>query len=35
MAVDRQGLGLALLRICIGTFFVFESFLKVRWLVDS
>lgn len=35
MAVDRQGIGLALLRICIGTFFLFESFLKVRWLVDS
>jgi uncharacterized membrane protein YphA (DoxX/SURF4 family) len=35
MAVDRQGIGLALLRICIGTFFVFESFQKVRWLVDS
>jgi uncharacterized membrane protein YphA (DoxX/SURF4 family) len=35
MAVDRQGIGLALLRICVGTFFVFESFLKLRWLVDS
>jgi uncharacterized membrane protein YphA (DoxX/SURF4 family) len=34
MAVDRQGIGLALLRICVGIFFVFESFLKLRWLVD-
>jgi uncharacterized membrane protein YphA (DoxX/SURF4 family) len=34
MAVDRQGIGLALLRICIGIFFVFESFQKLRWFVD-
>jgi|SRR4051812_236601 uncharacterized membrane protein YphA (DoxX/SURF4 family) len=35
MAVDRQGTGLAILRVCIGVFFVFESFLKIRWLTDS
>jgi len=33
--MDRQGTGLAILRICIGIFFVFESFLKIRWLIDS
>ena len=35
MAVDRQGTGLALLRICIGTFFLFEGIGKIRWLTDS
>jgi uncharacterized membrane protein YphA (DoxX/SURF4 family) len=35
MAVDRQGTGLAILRVCIGIFFLFESFLKIRWLTDS
>ena len=35
MAIDRQGTALAVLRICIGIFFVFESFLKIRWLTDS
>jgi uncharacterized membrane protein YphA (DoxX/SURF4 family) len=34
MAIDRQGTGLAVLRICIGVFFIFESFLKIRWLTD-
>ena len=34
MAVDRQGRGLALLRVCIGTFFVFEGIGKIRWLTD-
>ena len=34
MAIDRQGTGLAILRVCIGVFFVFESFLKIRWLTD-
>ncbi len=35
MALDRQGTGLAILRISIGIFFVFESFLKIRWIADS
>jgi uncharacterized membrane protein YphA (DoxX/SURF4 family) len=35
MALDRQGTGLAILRICIGIFFIFESFLKIRWFGDS
>ena len=32
MAIDRQGSGLALLRICIGVFFVFEGIGKIPWL---
>ena len=34
MAIDRQGTGLALLRICIGIFFVFEGIGKIPWLTD-
>jgi uncharacterized membrane protein YphA (DoxX/SURF4 family) len=32
MAIDRQGTGLAVLRIAIGIFFLFEGFGKIRWL---
>jgi uncharacterized membrane protein YphA (DoxX/SURF4 family) len=35
MAIDRQGTGLAVLRICLGLFFIFEGLGKVRWLTDS
>jgi uncharacterized membrane protein YphA (DoxX/SURF4 family) len=35
MAIDRQGTGLAILRICIGIFFIFEGIGKIRWLTDS
>src|SRR5438477_12923985 len=35
MAIDRQGTGLTLLRICIGTFFVFEGLGKIRWFLDA
>jgi len=35
MAVDRQGTGLALLRIMIGVFFVFEGAGKLRWFTDT
>jgi uncharacterized membrane protein YphA (DoxX/SURF4 family) len=35
MAIDRQGTGLAILRICIGVFFVFEGVGKIRWLTDT
>ena len=35
MAIDRQGTGLTLLRICIGTFFIFEGLGKIRWLFDA
>jgi uncharacterized membrane protein YphA (DoxX/SURF4 family) len=34
MATDRQGTGLAILRICIGIFFLFEGIGKIRWLTD-
>jgi uncharacterized membrane protein YphA (DoxX/SURF4 family) len=34
MAIDRQGTGLAILRISIGVFFLFEGIGKIRWLVD-
>jgi uncharacterized membrane protein YphA (DoxX/SURF4 family) len=32
MAIDRQGTGLAVLRVAIGIFFLFEGFGKIRWL---
>jgi uncharacterized membrane protein YphA (DoxX/SURF4 family) len=32
MALDRQGTGLAVLRIAIGVFFLFEALGKIRWL---
>ena len=35
MAIDRQGIGLALLRICIGVFFIFEGLGKIRWVGDT
>jgi uncharacterized membrane protein YphA (DoxX/SURF4 family) len=35
MAIDRQGTGLALLRICIGIFFIFEGLGKIRWFMDT
>jgi uncharacterized membrane protein YphA (DoxX/SURF4 family) len=34
MAMDRQGIGLAVLRIMIGVFFVFEGLGKLRWFLD-
>lgn len=35
MAIDRQGTGLALLRVCIGIFFIFEGINKIRWFTDT
>jgi len=35
MAVDRSRLGLTVLRICIGVFFLFEGLGKIRWFTDS
>jgi uncharacterized membrane protein YphA (DoxX/SURF4 family) len=35
MAIDRQGTGLAILRVCIGVFFIFEAVSKARWLADT
>jgi uncharacterized membrane protein YphA (DoxX/SURF4 family) len=34
MAIDRQGTGLAILRVCIGIFFIFEGIGKIRWFTD-
>ena len=34
MAIDRQGTGLAILRICIGVFLLFEGVGKIRWFTD-
>ena len=35
MAIDRQGFGLTILRICIGVFFFFMGIGKIRWFADS
>jgi uncharacterized membrane protein YphA (DoxX/SURF4 family) len=35
MALDRQGTGLAITRMCIGAFFIFEGLGKWRWFTDS
>jgi uncharacterized membrane protein YphA (DoxX/SURF4 family) len=35
MALDRQGTGLSVVRICIGVFFLSEGLGKWRWFVDS
>jgi uncharacterized membrane protein YphA (DoxX/SURF4 family) len=35
MAIDRQGTGLAILRVCIGIFFIFEGIGKIRWFTDT
>ena len=35
MAIDRQGTGLAILRICVGVFFIFEGIGKIRWFTDT
>ena len=35
MAVDRPRLGLTVLRVCIGVFFLFEGISKIRWFADS
>ena len=35
MAIDRQATGLAVLRICLGIFFLFEGVGKIRWFVDT
>jgi uncharacterized membrane protein YphA (DoxX/SURF4 family) len=34
MAVDRQSAGVAVLRVFLGVFFVFEGLGKIRWLGD-
>ena len=35
MAIDRQGTGLAILRVCIGVFFLFEGIGKIPWFTDT
>jgi len=35
MAIDRKGTGLAVARIAIGVFFLFEGLGKWRWFLDS
>ena len=35
MAIDRQGTGLAIVRIFIGIFFIFEGLGKIRWFLDA
>ena len=35
MALDRQGTGLAITRILIGVFFIFEGLSKLRWFADT
>ena len=35
MAIDRQGIGLTILRLSTGVFFLFEGIGKIRWLTDS
>ena len=35
MAIDRQGTGLAVIRVCLGVFFLFEGLGKLRWFVNS
>jgi len=35
MAIDKQGTGLTVLRICLGVFFFFEGLGKIRWFLDT
>ena len=35
MAIDRQGLGLAVTRVTLGCFFIFEGVGKYRWFYDT
>ena len=37
MAIDRQGTGLVIIRVCLGVFFIFSAYgkLRGRWLMDS
>jgi uncharacterized membrane protein YphA (DoxX/SURF4 family) len=35
MAVDRQGMGFVVIRICLGVVFIGQSLTKIRWLLDS
>ncbi len=35
MAIDRQGTGLTIIRVCLGVFFLVEGLSKLRWFVSS
>jgi len=35
MAIDRQGTGLAVTRVCLGVFLLFQGINKYRWFVDT
>lgn len=35
MTLDRQGIGLAILRIMTGMFFLFQGIAKIRWFTDT
>src|SRR4051812_1538260 len=35
MAMDRHGLGLAVTRICLGVFFIFEGLGKYQWFASA
>jgi uncharacterized membrane protein YphA (DoxX/SURF4 family) len=34
VAIDRQGIGLSIVRMALGVFFVFEGIGKIRWFTD-
>lgn len=35
MAIDRQGTGLTIIRVCMGVFFLFEGINKYEWLMNT
>lgn len=35
MAIDRQGTGLVIIRVCLGVFFLFEGFGKLGWVMNA
>ena len=35
MAIDRQGTGFVVLRLCLGVFFIVQAITKLRWFMDS
>jgi uncharacterized membrane protein YphA (DoxX/SURF4 family) len=35
MAIDRQGTGLVIIRICLGVFFIGQAIGKLPWVMDS
>ena len=35
MAIDRQGTGLVITRVCLGVFLLFQGLLKIEWFADT